>query len=245
MASDRCDAADHCPGHLRRRRAHPGRRDPARGRHGAVRPAGGHARHQLHHRPAADADRGRGPGPVRVGAGERAAERGPAAAHRPAQLRVQHRRRITSPAISAGSPRPGCPWSAAAAAPPPRTSAPPPAPSGRTRGPARKPGALHPAGPDPTPDALPDPGTPGSRRARRGVRRDAGRPAGQPPVHRRGRDRVRRAARRGGAGRGGAAGPGRRGVRGPAEAKAPAPTPTPWTWRCTCSSRPAWRPSPR
>jgi len=27
--------------------------------------------------------------------------------------------------------------------------------------------------------------------------------------------------------------------------RAPAPTPTPWTWRCTCSSRPAWRPSPR
>ena len=38
---------------------------------------------------------------------------------------------------SAGSPRPGCPWSAAAAAPPPRTSAPPPVPSARW--PARPP----------------------------------------------------------------------------------------------------------
>ena len=28
-------------------------------------------------------------------------------------------------------------------------------------------------------------------------------------------------------------------------AKAPVPTPTHSTWRCTCSSRPAWRPSPR
>ena len=27
--------------------------------------------------------------------------------------------------------------------------------------------------------------------------------------------------------------------------RAPAPTPIPLTWRCTCSSRPAWRPSPR
>ena len=27
--------------------------------------------------------------------------------------------------------------------------------------------------------------------------------------------------------------------------RAPAPIPTPLTWRCTCSSRPAWRPSPR
>ena len=27
--------------------------------------------------------------------------------------------------------------------------------------------------------------------------------------------------------------------------RAPAPTWTPWTWPCTCSSRPAWRPSPR
>ena len=76
------------------------------------------------------------------------------------------------------------------------------------------------------------------------VRRAAGRPAGQRPVHRRGRDRLRRAARRGAGGRGGAAGPGHRAVRGPADRRAPAPAPIPWTWPCTCS-RPAWRPSPR
>ena len=57
------------------------------------------ARHQLHYRPAADAHRGRGPGPVRVRAGQRAAERGPAPPHRAAQLRVQHRRRLLRPLL--------------------------------------------------------------------------------------------------------------------------------------------------
>ena len=114
-------AADRA-GHVRRRRAHPRRRDAARGRHRAVRPAGGDARHQLHDRPAADAGRGGGPDPVLGGAGQRPAERRAAAPDRRAQLRVLHRRRLLRPLPRPGSPTPGSPSSAAAAARPRRTS---------------------------------------------------------------------------------------------------------------------------
>ena len=89
-------AADRA-GHVRRRRAHPRRRDAARGRGGAVRAAGRDDRHQLHDRPAADARRRRGPGPVLGGAGQRPAERRAAAPDRAALVRVRHRRRLLLP----------------------------------------------------------------------------------------------------------------------------------------------------
>ena len=89
-------AADRA-GHVRRRRAHPRRRDAARGRRRAVLAAGRGDRHQLHDRPAADAGRRRGPRPLLRGAGQRPAERRAAAPHRAALVRVRHRRRLLLP----------------------------------------------------------------------------------------------------------------------------------------------------
>ena len=89
-------AADRA-GHVRRRRAHPRRRDAARGRRGAVRAAGRDDRHQLHGRPAADARRRRGPGPVLGGAGQRPAERR-------ASRAAPGRARSSSPSTAATSP---------------------------------------------------------------------------------------------------------------------------------------------
>ena len=110
--------------------------------------------------------------------------------------------------------------------------------------------AVQPHGNSPEPAAHPAPRKARIRHIRnrtgprRPVRRAAGRPAGQRPVHRRGRDRLRRAARRGAGGRGGAAGPGHRAVRGPADAERPHPLRFPGPGPAP-AGRPAWRRSPR
>ena len=108
-------------------------------------------------------------------------------------------------------------------------------------------GAVHPAVPGRRATRRSHPAGTGQGRvaAGRAVRRDAGRPAGRPagsssPPRSRPagvpprRCRPRRCCR-----------PRASGCSRSSRPRAPAPTPTPWTWRCTCSSRPAWRPSPR
>ena len=228
--------AGHRPGHLRRRRAHPGRRDPARGRHSCCPPC----RWPCSAPTAPSARSGcspwrrtwsgtprcrsaRSPTPASRGAPGRAASSSASTA-------------ATSPATSAASPRPGCPWSAAAAAPPPPTSGPPPARSG------------------PRPETgVKTPRTRSSRNRyfrnrkvrirtirnrsgpRRPVRRAAGRPAGRAAGS---SSRPRSPP---------AGGPTRRwrpwrccrprapGCSRSSRRRAPAPAPTPWTWPCTCS----------
>ncbi len=121
-ASEHLRSAHRRAGDLRRRRAHPGRRDAARGGHRARRAADRHARHQLHHRAAADAGRRGEPGPLFSAAGQRAAERRASRARSATAGSSSASTPPTSPATCAGSPRPGRPWSAGAAAPPRRTS---------------------------------------------------------------------------------------------------------------------------